>query len=255
MPRGGATASGLPRWRRSSRTSAATASWPSTRSGGLSPRLAAGRSAAGTHYGRAPGCGKALRGRRGELGAVRRAARAVANAGDGPIAGGLCQANLAGRTDWEDGPLGPSQPAGPAVRRGRTAVPAPAGGSGRGPAGNRGLAAKAPGGGSAGRYRAGEGVRAELLRVAAARVVAAAADSEASPTTSARTWSARAGHRCSAHSRRNTRNWTNWTGSGRQSPSNSGSMATSMALSPTSSSCARQFPAWLRGSAGSTPRR
>ena len=48
-------------------------------------------------------------------------------------------------------------------------------------------------------------------------------------TTSARTWFARAGRRCSAHSRRNTRNWTNWTGSGRRSPSSSGSTATSTA--------------------------
>ena len=41
-----------------------------------------------------------------------------------------------------------------------------------------GLAAKAPGGGSAGRHRAGEGLRAELLCLAAARVVAIAADSK-----------------------------------------------------------------------------
>ena len=120
--RGGAIASGLPRWRRSSRTSAddgILAKHPLRR---LSPHLAQRRSAAGTHYGRTPGSGRTLRGGRGELGAVRSAARAVANAGCGPLAGGLCQANLARRADGEDRPLGPGQRRGPAVRRGWTAA-------------------------------------------------------------------------------------------------------------------------------------
>ena len=56
-----------------------------------------GRSATGTHYGCASGCGKTLRGCRGELGALRSATRSVANAGCGPIAGGLRQAGAASR--------------------------------------------------------------------------------------------------------------------------------------------------------------
>ena len=94
---GGGIASGSPRWRRSSRTSAATASWPSTRCGDLSPRLAqvdrpleliAGvLQAAEKHF-------EAVEASLGRCGVPR---EAVANACRRPVAGGLCQAGLAGR--------------------------------------------------------------------------------------------------------------------------------------------------------------
>ena len=188
-----------------------------------------GRSAVGTHYGRAPGRGKTLRGRRGELGAVRSAARAVANAGHGPLAGGLCQAGLAGRAGREDGPAGPRQRGGPAVCRGRNGGSA----ASRRPWPRPGRRPR-PGGRSSRRRkcRSPSSRRRRSSRASLHGCGPRGGDCggfSTTRTTSARTWFARAGRRCSAHSRRNTRNWTSWTGSGRRSPSSSGSTATSTA--------------------------
>ena len=178
MPRGGGIASRSPRWRRSFRTSATTASWPSTRCGDCRrdwPR-SIGR------WNSLRVCSRlrkntSRRSRRAWGGAECRAT--VANAGHGPLAGGLCQAGPAGCAAREDGPLGPRERGGPAVRQGWTgdsvASRRPWPRPGRRPAAWR---QETPGGGSAGRHRAGEGLRAEPPCLAAARLVAIAADSQ-----------------------------------------------------------------------------
>ena len=238
MPPGGTTASGSLRWRpivQDIRRDGILAKHPLRR---LSPELAQADRPLELVTGVLQAAEETLRSGGGEPGAVRSAARAVADAGDGPLAGGLRQAGSARRAGRENGPAWtPTSPRCPAVRQGRTAISTPARGAGRGPAGNRGLAQETPRRGSARRRRAGEGVRAEPLAVAAARVVAIAANSE----RLLRLPLARRPPAMVAGARRtpgkNTRSWTSWTGNGRRSPSSSGSTATSMARSPTSSSC------------------
>ena len=117
----------------------------------LSPRLAAGRSPAGTHHRRArrPPRSTSKRSRRalGRCGVPREQWQTLATARS--LVDYAKQVLPVARIGT-NGPAGPDEPDRPAVRRGPAAIPASAGGPGRGPAGDRGLAAEAPGGGAAG---------------------------------------------------------------------------------------------------------